>query len=1696
VTQEQILAKLHNKRVSNLYQKYIDNLNNAYDALSVKGTLDKLKSLFVGHAQPTLLNKQNAEIGLLLLNAMMGHVDQTNGHISHHTPVVYKGIRYNRLEKILNSDNWEKPEHYNLLIFFFGEEKAAYIKYAWQQVPFQMYQKGFGRRSFRSPKNKEMYFGEQLNFLIASIPQAFTTSYDNSLKVSFEYYDLTIAEQLTYAHVLRNSNESSFRLWSAAIDMGNELVLKTAEDIIFNKAEDGKLTRGIIKALLNSNVQAAWRLVEQLLLAAQRQEGLRQSILEALDETSVGGVKYMVKVVLDNNLTRFSSVVRAVDVWAGLGWETERETTVRNFLQTAHLYLENPEKIQLGVTSSNNADVYMALWAQGVYDVEATLPYLTQLLQHSDAEKRALAHYFASQTAHYCITQPVLIKGLEDNNIVVLATVISLLHQTLSQGDAQYYNTYYPELFEKLDALYQKSTIKEKKFSGIIFSWLSFNFRKIEILQCMNHLVDEKQDRVEKMVSYFDDMNASLKATLSRLVLPKHSGYNYDINDSKSNPLNNFQRDFAFRIIKDRSEFDTAFKALYNVKFTTDEIKAFPDLLKRKAPEFRSKIIQLLVKQPDHLLSTLLRTIVIEGDAEQRLAGLDILIQLHKQKRLANQTAQLVAEFKERKMISPKEEILIAQFNDSNHDISAKNGYGLYNTQNMSAIALPAIDPSCEYEIQLAANKFALSLPYTTIKDAISDLLNLLDIHKSYEYDIIDWDNSVTTVLLGNVVRRKNRYKEITTNQEIFEDYPLYDIWQDWHLKWNLHPRDLFVLALANPGDRKDTFAHKIAQQLPNVTDFLPKTYLKKYGFYEPPIFTIINALCLVHPFENTNVFALHACVRLFSSLDRKILSYVEKFEYSNKVLGWQNDGNLNLFLTRLDLFTIPEQYLPAVWNVYNWRQFAGIPECVEENIPPLILFCRAYEANIISKDELQRGILTPENIRLLSEKKIHKRQFDYIKHFPFLPPIFDKIKDYLLDIELKRGDTSTTVTPLVFNLQAISGTNRFAQILAGLGKTTLHRGYIYAYGSGDLNKQQIFSTLLKRCFAHENDTQAFFNEKMLEAKIEDKRLIEAAMYAPQWQKMVSSFLGWNGLETAIWWMHAHTKTDAYEARSTEAESEIARYSALDLGDFKVGAVDKDWFLNAYKAIGKDKWPLVYDAAKYISDGNGHRRARIYADVILGNIQLKEVTERIRDKRDQDYLRVYGLVPLSKQNPASDVLERYVYLQQFKKESGQFGAQKQASEALGLRVAMENLARNAGYADPIRLTWAMEIKQTQTILSKETQIQFDDVVIGLVIGEDGMADVVAFKDENPLKAIPAKYKKDKKVEELNIFRKTLREQYKRSRKGLEDAMVRGDLFQLSEIQELFSHPVISRHLEKLIFIAEGNEAHGFYANKLLISDTKKEYTPSPKDKFRIAHCTDLNRIGAWAGYQKYSFEHQLQQPFKQIFRELYLPTEDELGENAISRRYAGHQVQPKQTLALLKTKGWKADYEEGLQKVFHKEGFAAKMYALADWFSPAEMESPTLETIEFHDLKTSKNVAFSSIAPRIFSEVMRDIDLVVSVAHVGGVDAEASHSSIQMRGALLTETMRLFKIKNVTVSGTHAFIEGKLGAYNVHLGSAVVHQVAAGYLSILPVHAQHRGRLFLPFVDDDPKAAELISKVLLLARDHDIQDPTILRQLR
>ena len=130
-----------------------------------------------------------------------------------------------------------------------------------------------------------------------------------------------------------------------------------------------------------------------------------------------------------------------------------------------------------------------------------------------------------------------------------------------------------------------------------------------------------------------------------------------------------------------------------------------------------------------------------------------------------------------------------------------------------------------------------------------------------------------------------------------------------------------------------------------------------------------------------------------------------------------------------------------------------------------------------------------------------------------------------------------------------------------------------------------------------------------------------------------------------------------------------------------------------------------------------------------------------------------------------------------------------------------------------------------------------------------------------------------------------------------------------------------------------------------------------------------------------------------------MKTEEEMNMEH-SLRYAGNQIQPKKTLGCLKSRHWVADIEDGLQKVYYKENIVAQIYALADWFSPADIESPTLEWVVFSDRKTGKEMRIKDIPDIIFSEVMRDVDMAVSVAHAGGVDPETSHSTVEMRKAI------------------------------------------------------------------------------------------------
>ena len=533
----------------------------------------------------------------------------------------------------------------------------------------------------------------------------------------------------------------------------------------------------------------------------------------------------------------------------------------------------------------------------------------------------------------------------------------------------------------------------------------------------------------------------------------------------------------------------------------------------------------------------------------------------------------------------------------------------------------------------------------------------------------------------------------------------------------------------------------------------------------------------------------------------------------------------------------------------------------------------------------------------------------------------------------------------------------------------------------------------------------------------------------------------------------------------------------------------------------------------------------------------------IEAKRNKDLLMAVGILPIENEEQIKD---RYMFLQKFKKESRQFGAQRRASEAAAVSTAMRNMAINAGYQDVTRLTLRMESLVVQGMREYFQPHEVEEVTVWLEMEDGGKCTVICEKNGKQLKSVPAKIKKDEYVLALMDAKKQMAEQSRRTKAMLEDAMESQEEYTWAEIRGMLENPVIYDMVAALVFkVAEpdgvkaelDNAADSIMsgANELDdsknvvlgfatedgfntfvatsigdadIADTVSKSTEnnsskktglnlmnlSDDTKLTVAHPFHMYMAGKWHDIQKYVFDNKIVQPFKQVFRELYVKTEEEMNMEH-SLRYAGNQIQPKKTLGCLRSRHWVADIEDGLQKVYYKENIVAQIYALADWFSPADIESPTLEWVVFSDRKTGKNMRIKDIPDIIFSEVMRDVDMAVSVAHAGGVDPETSHSTVEMRKAIAEFTMPLFRLTNVTFTKNHAVIEGKRANYTVHLGSGVVHQEAGPMINVLPVHSQRRGRIFLPFVDDDPKTSEVLTKILFFAEDNKIKDPYILGQI-
>ena len=1302
------------------------------------------------------------------------------------------------------------------------------------------------------------------------------------------------------------------------------------------------------------------------------------------------------------------------------------------------------------------------------------------------------------------------------------------------------------EFFDILEKALVLMDGKDKVFNPCIFPWFYQSIGTHTVATAMGLIAAFYPDDALKnrMMKHLKEIN-----TWNR-------GYYLDVLFEK--PNNKEEKDFVITMLSDRTSAGiTAYEIAKDNNLVKEYPREIEDLLRLKNADTRKNLIDLLMSQDKKELLISIDNLVSDKNENKRLAGLDIFnLANSKQKPLYDkkEVKNLVA-----KISSPTdaEKILIENLSDKKKKESENSLSKLYNTEYKLDLPYEIKEveklsktikknKKSEYIIENSLNiKKIFTKSIDELFKIVKKLSELYVKNENYEY--MSFYTKEYTLLRDGLSITKDVNNIPYNERQKLANYPLEDVWRDFYKKeikdfstlWQLYT--LLVkdynssINENNVKEYQDFYKKILGIDITELRAKLKKANLKYIfteNYYNDTGYVLEIIDMLYKEYSKENKDYLFEIGKVFTSYileNFEAKDIVEQKERYNKEIYYsvsiynRYSGVQYLFAKAIDyleFYNDEKAFIESFVLRYNLDK--KIEKYINENLkdceiggPTKAFGLRNYAIasilKIAEKDLIYKYVLEldnevakeinvygfseldgfMDNYRNILAKKEDKK-IATLNQFMLneaLKVIYDegrKIVDYVVQNELKRGDSPTIYSKALNRIYRIEGIDYLVQILQALGKETLDRTSYY-YGSGYDSKKGVLSHLLKVCYPTEKDNSKELAKKLKGTDITEQRLIEVAMFSSQWIEIIEGYLGWKGLASGCYYFQAHMSDI-----DRNKEGLIAKYTPISIEDLKEGAFDIDWFKSAYKELGEKKFEMLYDSAKYISDGAKHSRARMFADAVNGKLNLKETEKKIEDKRNKDLVASYSLIPLLK-DKQKDALHRYQFLQKFLKESMKFGAQRRASEAKAVSISLENLSRNMGYSDVTRLIWNMETALINEMKEYFVPKKLDDVDVYIKIDELGQSEIIYEKAGKELKSLPTKLKKDKYIEDIKEVHKNLKEQYRRSRKMLEEAMEDGTEFYGYEIENLMTNPVIAPILKSLIFKMDKNL--GYYEDKKLKSVKKKAIVVKDDSLLKIAHCFDLFESGDWASYQKDIFDRELKQPFKQVFRELYVKTVDEKGRDK-SLRYAGHQVQPTKTVALLKTRRWIIDGQEGLEKVYYKENIIAKIYALADWFSPADIEAPTLEEVQFFDRKTFKPILIDDVPDLVFTEVMRDIDLVVSVAHIGDVDPEASHSTIEMRKAIVEFNCKLFKLKNVKFSENHILIKGERAEYSIHLGSGLVHQKAGSAINVLPVHSQHRGRVFLPFIDDDPKTAEIMAKVILFAQDEKIKDVFILEQIK
>ena len=256
--------------------------------------------------------------------------------------------------------------------------------------------------------------------------------------------------------------------------------------------------------------------------------------------------------------------------------------------------------------------------------------------------------------------------------------------------------------------------------------------------------------------------------------------------------------------------------------------------------------------------------------------------------------------------------------------------------------------------------------------------------------------------------------------------------------------------------------------------------------------------------------------------------------------------------------------------------------------------------------------------------------------------------------------------------------------------------------------------------------------------------------------------------------------------------------------------------------------------------------------------------------------------------------------------------------------------------------------------------------------------------------------------------------------------------------------IIGNVLSKLILFND-NKAYIFKDGNVYDLDGNISH---PNELY-IAHPIRLKNAGVLDKCINYIIKNNIKQPFKQVLREFYYKSEEELSDENIWR-FRGFNVDLKKCISALKTKGWAMSEDVGLRKVCYHSNLIAVIFREIDEYYTYDLfdYNKELHTISFYNRKTYDDVSIKDIDDVTYSEVLRDVDLMVSISSNSIYDYELAMSTTLIRQEILKSIVNILSLNNVSFLKENIKVNGKFGNYLINIKTGLVFMEGRGNLLI------------------------------------------------